>query len=50
MVAFMSTSFLNSVIKIFFFDLPTLKLIIIIIIFPTNRPEFIPSTARRTKN
>ena len=36
-------------IKIFFLDLPTLKLIIIII-FPTNRPEFIPSTARRTKN
>ena len=36
--------------RLIFFDAPTLKLRIIIIILPTDRPEIVLSTVRKTKN
>ena len=49
MVSFLSTSFFASMINIFIFHLPTLKLRVIIILL-TNRPEIILLTAHITKN
>ena len=46
----LSISFLTSIISIIFLAVPTLKLRIVIIVLPTDRPDAILPTVRTTKN